>query len=168
MRQRKPEVAESLRTSLSDVSISFDGWSSPNGLSLLGVVAHCIDKDCPLLNALIGMPRIEGQHSGEKIAKAVSALIHEHGIQRKIGAFVLDNAANNDTAVEIHAQEFGLDSAQCRLRCWGHTINLVVKALMFVEGLSAFPKELSDAGDDESFDIWRRQHAIGKLHNIVR
>ena len=58
--QRKPEVAESLHTSLSDVSLSFDGWSSPNGLSLLGIVAHWIDKDCALRNALIGMPRIEG------------------------------------------------------------------------------------------------------------
>ena len=115
--QRKPEVAESLHTSLSDVSLSFDGWSSPNGLSLLGVVAHWIDKDCTLRNALIGMPRLEGQHSGEKIAEAVSALIRDYGIQRKIGAFVLDNAANNDTAVEILAQEFGLDPAQCRLRC---------------------------------------------------
>lgn len=166
--QRKPEVAESLHTSLSDVSLSFDGWSSPNGLSLLGVVAHWIDKDCTLRNALIGMPRLEGQHSGEKIAMAVSALIRDYGIQRKIGAFVLDNATNNDTAVEILAQEFGLDPAQCRLRCWGHTVNLVVKALLFGEGLTAFQKELSDAGDDESFDIWRRQHAIGKLHNIVR
>jgi len=75
---------------------------------------------------------------------------------------------NNDTAVETLAQEFGLEPAQCRLRCWGHTVNLVVKALLFGEGLSAFQKELNDAGDDESFDIWRRQHAIGKLHNIVR
>lgn len=58
--QCKPEVAESLRTSLSDVSLSFDGWSSPNGLSLLGVVAHWIDKDYTLCNALIGMLRIEG------------------------------------------------------------------------------------------------------------
>jgi hypothetical protein len=166
--QRIPEVAESLHTSLSDVSLSFDGWSSPNGRSLLEIVAHWIDKDCTLRNALIGLPRLEGQNSGEKTAKAVSALIRDYGIQRKIGAFVLDNAANNDTAVEILAQEFGLDPTQCRLRCWGHTVNLVVKALLFGEGLSAFQKELSDAGDDESFDIWRRQHAIGKLHNIVR
>ena len=114
------------------------------------------------------MPRIESQHAGEKIAKSVSALIRDYGIQRKISAFVLDNATNNDTAVEILGQEFSLDPAQCRLRCWGHTVNLVVKALLFGEGLTAFQKELSDAGDDESFDIWRRQHAIGKLHNIVR
>lgn len=79
----------------------FDGWSSPNGLSLLGAVAHWIDKDCTLRNALIGMPRFEGQHSGKKIAKAVSVLIHDYGIRRKIGAFVLDNAANNDTAESL-------------------------------------------------------------------
>jgi hypothetical protein len=88
-----------MHTSLSDVSLSFDGWSSPNGLSLLGVVAHWIDKDCTLRSALIGLPQLEGQHSVEKIAKVVSALIHDYGIQRKIGAFMLDNAANNDTAV---------------------------------------------------------------------
>ena len=80
--QSKPEVVESLHTSLSDVSLSFDGWSLPNGLSLLRVVAHWIDKDCTLRNALIGMPWLEGQHSGEKIAKAVSALVRDYGIQR--------------------------------------------------------------------------------------
>lgn len=84
--QRKPEVAESMHTSLSDVSLSFNGWSSPNGLSLLGIVAHWIDKECTLRNALIGLPRLGGQHSGVKIAKAVSAL-HHYGIQQKIGAF---------------------------------------------------------------------------------
>lgn len=114
------------------------------------------------------MPRLAGQHSGENIAKVVSSLIYDYGVQHKIGAFVLDNAANNDTAVGALAHEFGLDPAQCRLRCWGRTVNLVVKALLFGEGLSAFQKELKDAGDEESFRVWRRQHAIGKLHNIVR
>jgi hypothetical protein len=38
--QRKPKVAKSLHTSRSDFSLSFDGWSLPNGLTLLEVVIY--------------------------------------------------------------------------------------------------------------------------------
>jgi hypothetical protein len=41
---RKLELKESLRRSKSRVHFSFDLWSSPNHLALLGIIAHYIDE----------------------------------------------------------------------------------------------------------------------------
>jgi hypothetical protein len=74
----------------------------------------------------------------------------------------MDNATNNDTAlVTLNAMP------QTRLRCLGHMINLVVKALLFGTKNTAFQKDLREANDADSFVLWRENGAIGKLHNIV-
>jgi len=52
--------------------------------------------------------------------------------------------------------------------CVGHIINLIVKSILFGEGLSKFVKELAGASDIENFRLWRRQEVIGRLHNIVK
>jgi hypothetical protein len=57
----------------------------------------------------------------------------------KVSAYQMDNATNNDTALKE------LDSAaapQTRLRCLGHIINLVVKALLFRTTSNTFQKDL--------------------------
>jgi hypothetical protein len=52
-----------------------------------------------------------------------------------------------------------------RLRCLGHIINLVVKALL-PKGVSKVERELAGASSEEAFKIWNKQGPIGKLHNI--
>lgn len=46
--ERVPEVRAALARSLSKIHVSFDAWSSPNDLSLLGVVGHWIDEHAAL------------------------------------------------------------------------------------------------------------------------
>ena len=60
-----------------------------------------------------------------------------------------------------------IEEHEQRLRCFGHVVNLVVKALLFGEGLTRFTKDLEDASDFHAFRIWRSKGAIGKLHNLV-
>jgi hypothetical protein len=44
----------------------------------------------------------------------------------------MDNTTNNDTALDALALTIPrVDRKQSRLRCFGHIINLVVKALLF-------------------------------------
>lgn len=43
-----------------------------------------------------------------------------------------------------------------------------MKALLFGDGLARHQNELKEANDSETFSIWRQQHAIGKLHNVVK
>lgn len=54
-----------------------------------------------------------------------------------------------------------------RLPCFGHVVNLVVKALLVGAGLTRFTKDLKDARDFYAFEIWRSKGAIGKLYNFV-
>lgn len=80
----------------------------------------------------------------------------------------MDNANNNDTALDELASNIpGVDCKQSRLRCFGHIINIVVKALLFGTSSALLQQQLGEAGDDEAFKVWREQGAIGKLYNIV-
>jgi len=78
----------------------------------------------------------------------------------------MDNATNNDSALKALASSIpSIDVRESRLRCFGHIVNLIVKAILY--GDSQLQKELDDCGDREAFKVWREQGAIGKLHNIV-
>jgi hypothetical protein len=49
---------------------------------------------------LLGLPQIEGRHTGENFAERVGEIINEFGFEDRIGYFVTDNADNNDTCLE--------------------------------------------------------------------
>jgi len=56
----------------------------------------------------------------------------------------MDNASNNNTMM-LELQQEGLDvDADQRLRCAGHIINLVAKAVMSGKGLTEFTKEVTN------------------------
>ena len=55
-----------------------------------------------------------------------------------LGYFVMDNADDNDKCLEALQRSFSsIDVEADRIRYIGHIINLVVKALLFSEGVSA-------------------------------
>ena len=54
--------------------------------------------------------------------------MQEYGIADQIGHYILNNAANNNTAVESLEAARRSEANGTRLRCLGHIINLVVKA----------------------------------------
>lgn len=170
--ERIEDIKASLVASRSRITLSMDGWSAPNDISLLGVVGHWIDQHCNLKTTLLGLRRLNA-HDGSEIAEILGSIITDYKIEDKIAAFQMDNASNNDTALTalmskrpsiwLVAEPF----KQKRLRCFGHIINLVVKALLFGTRSSNFQKDLQEASDLESFKIWRQQGSIGHLHNIV-
>jgi hypothetical protein len=88
----------------------------------------------------------------------------------KIRAFQMDNATSNDTAMSALAARIpGIDVKELRLRCFGHVVNLVVKALLYGSKSSTLQQELgAAAGDNEAaFKIWHEQGSIRRLHNLV-
>ena len=148
--------------------MSFDLWTAGNLISLNGVVVHFIDEDARKCTFLLGLLQVESSHTGENIADSVGEIISEFDLQDRIGYFVLDNASNNDSCIEALAEEFGFNAKHHRLRCIGHIINLVAKALLFGNNVEAFeadidaPKELIN-----EFKLWRKHGPIGKVHNTV-
>lgn len=116
--------------------VSLDAWSSPNALSLLGVVGHWIDTEGHLKTTLLGL-RPLGGHGGTAMAQVLAAVINTYEIEGNISAFQVDNAASNDTTLDALTEELPIldtttsDLPAMRLRCFGHIVNLVVKALLF-------------------------------------
>ncbi|KAM3451250.1 hypothetical protein NHJ6243_009632 [Beauveria neobassiana] len=104
------------------------------------------------------------------IGGEVLDVLHALSVSReKIGYFTLDNAENNDTAMEVIGAELGFNGRLRRGRCMGHTINLSAKALLFRRNTDAFEQQLSgaEALSDAEYARWRRKGPVRKLHNIV-
>lgn len=81
---------------------------------------------------------------------------------------MLDNAANNDKAVEKLGTIFGFNPNKRRIRCVAHIVNLVAMQIMYGKDLKAF--ETENAGVRhlrEDLELWRRKGALGKLRNII-
>jgi len=160
-------VKESLRAARSRVAISFDGWSSGNDRHLLGIVGHWLGSDGQMVRALLALPELFGGVGATDIAPALQRCFEYYDIGKKLGGFQMDNADNNDTALARLAELYPVDASEQRLRCFGHIINLVVQGLLFGKGISAFQKKLAAADDALSYQLWREQGAIGKLHNLI-
>jgi len=172
----KEQVLKQLAETEGQIHLSFDLWTSPNSLALLGVVAHWMSKDKQLQTTLLGLRRLKGAHTGENMSAVVLDVIHTFQTENRIGYFVLDNAESNDTCIKhlsnhielpvLSGQPFGR-----RLRCFGHIVNLVVRAFLFGKDVDAFEIESRKRQDlnEEAAELeaWRRKGSIGKLHNIV-
>ena len=65
----KRQVKLRLAEAKSKIHISFDLWTSPNALAICAVVAHFVNTDHRVTNALIGFKRMKGGHTGENIAE---------------------------------------------------------------------------------------------------
>lgn len=149
------------------VHLSFDLWTASNGFHYIGVVGHFVDGEGQKIDVLLGLPRLVGPHSGENMATYVKEVIDRYEIGARLGYFMLDNAESNDTCLEALARWFPMDVSRRRLRCVGHIINLVVRAVIFGSNVSKFEADLRGAADEFSFEIWAKKGAIGKLHNIA-
>lgn len=166
--RHKGVVVELLGRSLSRINVSFDAWSSRKFKSLLGLTVHFLDDEGSFRTFLLGLPRIEGRHSGENLADRVSEIIHEYGFENRIGYFMTDNAESNDTCLEHLSSELGFKKQHRRLRCCGHIINLVARSILFGTDADAFEEDCQAEKEiQDEVRLWRSKGPIGKLHNIV-
>ncbi|KAG6990049.1 Zinc finger BED domain-containing protein RICESLEEPER 2 [Fusarium oxysporum f. sp. conglutinans] len=166
--RHKGVVTEILGRSLGRINISFDAWSSRKFTSLLGLAVHFLDDEGKFRTFLLGLPQIEGRHSGENLADRVSEIIHEYGFEDRIGYFVADNAESNDTCLEDLGTEFGFNKQHRRLRCCGHIINLVARSILFGTDADAFEDDCQAEKEiHDEIKLWRSKGPLGKLHNII-
>lgn len=120
------------------------------------------------MKVVLGIPEIAERHFGETIGAQIPSIIHEFKIEEKVGYFCLDNAANNDTAMETIADELGFEPKARRGRCFGHIVNLVAKTLLFGKGCGAFEADLQAQKLAEAeHELWMRKGPVGKIHNLV-
>lgn len=182
--QGHTQLKESLAASPYKKHLSFDLWTSPNGLSLLGVVVHYFDGIDTFHTQLLGLERVFGAHSGEGLALAVERKAEEFDITQQIGYFQSDNATtSNNYCTDCLVERLNptLDPASLtalkssrRVRCFSHILNLVAKA--FLEGkstgllrtLQPDSQAHTDAEEERGLpEQWRKRGPVGRLHNLV-
>ena len=174
----KDIVRRDLQSAISNIHLSLDIWTSPNGHLLLAICAHYTNHLLQRAKALLALRKVKG-HSGENQFKVLLPVLQDYGIVRKLGAIVADNASPNNTlcqAIEAYmlVKEDRLwDATHWRVRCSGHIINLAVQAFLFadiikVEELESYDKDEKGEGDEEARKAkFRLIGPLGKMHNIV-
>ena len=157
--------------------MSFDLWSSPNHRSFLGVVGHWATPSGELCSTTLGFRRFFGSHSGANIAETVLKILDTYEIASKLGYITTDNATNNDSALIELSKSLALRNIPFKpeimlVRCFGHILNLVVKAFLWGSDWEAFEKQVDQAeeytveNEKQALKTWRTKGAMGKLHNI--
>ncbi|KAF6513170.1 hypothetical protein HZS61_007428 [Fusarium oxysporum f. sp. conglutinans] len=147
--RHRQKVIEVLRDSPGALHISFDGWTSRNKLALYGIACFFRDEKNRPCKIMIGVPEAH-RHFGSTIGGEVLDVLHTLGVSpEKIGYFTLDNAENNDTAMEVIGAELGRSYLE--------------------KNADAFEQQLSgaEALSDTEYARWRKKRPVGKLHNIV-
>ncbi|KAH7563688.1 Dimerhypothetical proteinTnphypothetical proteinhAT domainhypothetical proteincontaining protein [Bipolaris maydis] len=166
----KPRVITALSQAQSKIHISFDGWTTKSGKrGFLGIVAHYVDSQGNIVDLPIALPQLTGAHTGERIAEIVLETLRQFNVDSDcIGYFVLDNARNNDAAVDAIARMVGFDASHRRLRCGPHTINLIDQTLLWGRDYNTYNNSASElTTEDDYMGEWKRDGPLGVLMAIV-
>lgn len=152
------------------VHFIFDSWTSRQNTSFLGINAHFIDRDWKQWRILLALPALRKRHTREALADEVAdtmcafqeryRLAFNLNILNnkqltivaflgRIGYYTLDNARNNDTAMEALAIEFDFNKNERRIRCAPHFLNLTVQAMMYGSKKDNFNELLAHWGDKD-------------------
>ena len=104
--KKEKEVLKSLLKGVSSICLTTDLWTSNQTLSYMCVVAHYIDGNWNLQTRVLAFIELDPPHSGNVIADALYAVVLEWNIETKIMSVTLDNASNNDGAIDALKAKF--------------------------------------------------------------
>jgi len=145
----------------------------------MAIVAHWVDSEFKLHAVLLDLHQFVGPHTGKNQAAYFWSTIQKYGIENQVDKFNIDNATNNDTALQEIAQMMPLPNippiqpVHDRLRCFRHVINLVVKGFLWGDNISSIGSQEEDEQDFSSEDEVRqlkerrKNGPLGKLYNII-
>jgi hypothetical protein len=156
-------------------------------LDLLGVMAHYLDEHNVLRAVVLGLRDTHGSHTGANIGDHLFDVLGDYKLRSKISFFAADNATNNDTALKLLSNRLVLNPVKQQLRCAGHVLHLVCKAILYgvdedcvidtlssldsgnhsFTAVSAFEDTLHAANEQAKLTVWRKKGAISKLHNLI-
>jgi len=160
-------VTETLYSAITNISFSFDLWTSKNNVAMLGLCAHFLNIDGESITSLLSMPRQFGSHTGLNIAETVSGIIAHYHLEGRLGYWTTDNASNNETCLDQLAKEYGFEASERWIRCCGHVFNLVGQAALLGSNPAALPQDTDCFTEESELCHWRQRGLVGKLHNLV-
>lgn len=135
-----PAVRNHLQSATSLIHFTFDNWTSIGGKkALTGICVHHLDVNGQIQDYLLGLPHLSGKHLGATIGGAVNSTLEAFEIMsQQVGYFVLDNATNNDTAVETLGEIHSFNAVHRRLRCTCHILNLAAQTIIWGKDKDCF------------------------------
>ncbi|KAG7418779.1 hypothetical protein Forpe1208_v003635 [Fusarium oxysporum f. sp. rapae] len=113
--ENKAEIKRALATAPGLLHIAFDGWRSNNRHALYGICCYFLNTLGQPGKLVLGLPELVDRHSGGNIAAHVVEVLRSYGITHKVGYFTLDNASNNDTAMEEIGKALGFEDSLTNL-----------------------------------------------------
>ena len=117
----KTEVV-AITHSCDSFALTTDCWSSRANQSYIGVTLHTITNDWELKSVTLENHELSESHTSENLAAALKDILAKWYLdESKLSCTTIDNAANIQKAVVDLLKWNGLG-------CFGHTINLCVKA----------------------------------------
>ncbi|OBS15084.1 hypothetical protein FPOA_14096 [Fusarium poae] len=174
---RKDSLRQEMQTAHSNISISFDIWTSPNYQAILGCVAHFINRSGKRRTVVLALRELVGEHSGENMADVLLHIFDDYGISGRIGYFMADNASSNDACIDLALKALYPNMSRKhrvrrRLRCFGHIVNFCAQAFIMGKDAAKTCKDLDSAYREGDYsrirELWKKRGAIGRLRNIVR
>ena len=112
------------------ICLTSDIWTSLMHRGFLCITAHYIDSEWMLNKRIISFKTINTLHNGKNIATLINDEIIDLGIRDKIFTITLDNASNNDVAIQRLKRFWQIKDDHAKLfhvRCCAHILNLIVK-----------------------------------------
>ncbi|SMR49418.1 unnamed protein product [Zymoseptoria tritici ST99CH_3D1] len=174
---KKKAVMLELKSAVSNIHLSFDGWTSPNNYSILSVYAYFIDSRGVRRQRLLAFRRTYGAKSAENEAASLLEVIKEYELERTVGYFVCDNINTNDACIDLVLLELYPDSTAAwrkgrRVRYLGHVANLCARALLLGAGagkaLALLKAKVKKGAVNAVMIFWSKRGPVGMLHNVVR
>src|SRR5438128_44612 len=140
--EKKSELLKILKNSDSRFSLTADMWTSNQTLGYICVICHFIDNEWKMQKRIIKYIDVKTPHIGAELFKNILNCIQDWGIEDRLFGITLDNAASNNTMVDllrsnlVDKKVLHVQGKLFHHRCAGHVINLIVKdGLKFVESI---------------------------------
>jgi len=108
-------------------------WFSGQRVSYMVVPCHFVDSWWHLQKRVLNFCNVPPPYSGVIIADALKKCFIDWGIENKVCTITIENARNNDVAIRILKDEFGVKKTLSvggeifHVRCCAHIINLLVQ-----------------------------------------
>ena len=175
----KNSLKRTIAQAASNIHLSFDMWTSPSSMPILGVCAHFLTPQLELVHPLLALREVEGSHTGEAMAEIIREIMVQFGIVDKWGVCVADNADNCNTCCRALVRQLrpGEPTKGRRSRCLGHMVNLAAKAFIYGKQFESFIAEAEEvvvltardqAAAAREMSHWRERGPFGKLHNVIK
>ena len=69
------------------MSLTIDGWTTYNHISLLIITVHWINDEWMLREHVLALEKLEGEHFGEYLAKVLRTVLKEVSLEKKVQIF---------------------------------------------------------------------------------